>query len=307
MSAVLSSLAPVTLTKSGGVATTIPTEHIGVPLGIIQSLHNHSGNVYPTLVVVPGADRRVTLSVPMKIALDTFGLGLVKLTAFAAFFARFEDFNREDTAVHMALELNTACVAAAQISGWTVNVDGILMATVEIVPMSTTGQLDPLKISNDVDLPTLPGSPALHTLGPVKINGTVVPGLSGHSGSIGSNIAVQRTDGDLYARVCARIEAKPTMSLAHQDPVTILNSLTLMGVVITEVVVYAKAYDPATGVASQAGSISFTIVSGRIQPAGPDASQGGVASTGIEVLGISDDGATNPIAVNTNVTAPVSP
>lgn len=307
MSAVLSSLAPVTLVVGAGLPVTIPTEHVGVPLGIIQSLHNHSGNIFPTLVVVPGADRRVTLSVPMKIALDTFGLGLVKLTAFSAFFARFEDFNREGTAVHLALELNVACVAAAQISGWSVNVDGILMATVEIVPMSTTGQLDPLKLTPNVSLPVLAGSPALHTLGPVKVNGTVIPGLSGESGSIGSSIAVQRTDGDLYARVCARIEAKPTMSLSHQDPVSILNSLTLMGIVITEVVVYAKAYDPATGIAAQAGSISFTMVSGRIHPGGPDASQGGVVSTSIEVLGISDDGATNPIAINTNVVAPVSP
>jgi hypothetical protein len=307
MSAVLSSLAPVTLTKSGGAPLTIPTEHVGVPLGIIQSLHNHSGNVFPTLVAVPGADRRLTLSVPAKIALDTFGLGLVKLTALSAFFSRFEDFNREDTAVHMAIQLNTGCVAAAQISGWSVNVDGIMMANIEIVPMSTTGQLDPLVISDNVDLPTLAGSPALHTLGPVKINGTVIPGLSGQSGNIGSSIAVQRTDGDLFARVCARIEAKPTMSLSHQDPKSILASLTLMGIVITEVIVYAKAYDPATGVASQAGSISFTMVSGRIHPGGPDASQGGVASTSLEVLGISDDGATNPIAVNTNVVAPVSP
>jgi hypothetical protein len=307
MSAVLSSLAPVTLTKSGGAPLTIPTEHVGVPLGIIQSLHNHSGNVFPTLVAVPGADRRLTLRVPAKIAIDTFGLGLVKLTALSAFFSRFEDFNREDTAVHMAIQLNTGCVAAAQISGWSVNVDGIMMANIEIVPMSTTGQLDPLVISDNVDLPTMAGSPALHTLGPVKINGTVIPGLSGQSGNIGSSIAVQRTDGDLFARVCARIEAKPTMSLSHQDPKSILASLTLMGIVITEVIVYAKAYDPATGVASQAGSISFTMVSGRIHPGGPDASQGGVASTSLEVLGISDDGATNPIAVNTNVVAPVSP
>jgi len=308
MSAVISSLAPVKIRISGaGADVIIPTERVGVPLGIMQTLHSHSGNVFPTLVAVPGADRRMTLSVPLLIALQTFGLGLVKLSTCTAYFARFEDYNREDTAVHLSLKLNTGCAAAAQITGWSANVDGIIMATVEVVPISTTGQLDPLVIEPNVDLPTLTGSPALHTLGPVDVNGTIIPGLAGHSGSIGSSIAVQRTDGDLYARVCARIEAKPTMSLSHQDPVGVLAQLTLMGIVITSVKVYCKAYDPVTGIAAQAGSISFTMVSGRIHPGGPDASQGSVAATGIEVLGISDDGGTNPIAVATGVVAPVSP
>lgn len=307
MSAVISSLAPVVLKKVGGLATTLAVEQVGVPLGIMQTLHNHSGNVFPTLVAVPGADRRMTLSIPIKPALDFFGLGLVKLDQCDTFLAKFEDYNRDDGTVHTKLGLNTGCFAAAQITGWSANVDGIVMATVEVVPISTTGQLDPLLLSETVDLPAITGSPALHTLGPVSVNGTIIPGLSGHSGSIGSTIAVQRTDGDLYARVCARIEAKPTMGLTHQDPLTILSELTLMGVTITSVIVYAKSYDPVSGIASQAGSISFTMVSGRLHPGGPDASQGSVASTSLEVLGISDDGGTNPIAVNTNVVAPVSP
>jgi hypothetical protein len=305
--AIIASLSPVTLTVDGGAEVTIPVESVGIPLGIMQKIHHHSGNVFATAVVVGGADRRVTLSVPMKIALTTFGLGLVKLTTFSAFLAKFADYNRLATASHLALRMVAGCAAAAQITGWSVSVDGILMANIEIVPLSTTGQLDPLELVPTQSLPAITGSPDLHTLGPVSINSTVIPGLSSMSGSIGSSIAVQRTDGDLYARVAARIEATPTMSLTHEDPTTILQAVSLMGATIVSVVVYAKAFDPTTGIAVQAGSLSFTMVSGRIHPSGPDASQGGVASTGLEVIGISDTGAVNPIAISTSVVAPVSP
>lgn len=309
MPADIFSLSPVVLAKaSGGGDSTLPTEAVGVPLGIIHNTHYHSGNIFPTLVAVPGANPRMTLSIPAHAAFTFFGLALNKLTKADAFLAKFADYNKDSGSIHTKIALNTACAAAAQITGWSVNVDGTLMCQVEIVPLSTTGQLHPLLVTTGELLPAISGTAIIHNIGPVRINGTIIPGLSTSSGSMGANVDVRRTDGDKFSRTAARLQAAPSFSLSHEDPSALLVSLTTMGVDLSSagVEVFFRRYDPVTGVTDSTGGILLAIAKGRIHPAGPESSQGQVATSGIDVIGISD-GSTNALAVTLSTAVPTPP
>lgn len=304
--AVISSMSPVRITVSGGSSVVLPTERYGLSLGIMQTLHRHSGNVPPTACVVPGGTQKITISVPLFAAIETFGLGLVKLTQFDGFLSRFADYNKVEGAYHFKIGLESACAAAAEITTWNVNVDGIAMATVEIVPLSDNGANSPVKFSESQELPLLASQPLLHTLGPIKINGTVIPGLSSQSGSINGSPIIQRTDGDKFPRVCARLQTEPTLDLNHADPKTLLAALGVLGSDITaDVSAFLKAYDASTGVVSQSNGIEFLVEKGRIHPAGADSSQGQVSTTAFRVHAISSDGYADALQVNTGVEVPV--
>lgn len=302
--AIISSLAPMSVTVQGGSATTVATEMMGVTLGIMRTIHHHSGNVMPTLVVVPGADRRIRVGVPFQAAFNLLGLGLTQLSALSVYLATFSQFNRQTGANHLMLSLTTACVAGAQITSWTVNVDGILMAVVDIILVSNDGATDPLTVTPSSALPAISGTPQLHTIGPVSFNGTIYSGAVATSGSIGSNPTLLRTDGDFFGRTAARLQAEPSLSVTHADPVTLVQALTTLGANISSVIAYFKAYDATTGMAEQTGGISITIALGRVHPLGPDTSQGQNATTGVEIIGICSDGATNPLAIATGVAVP---
>jgi hypothetical protein len=302
--ATISSLSPAVLAVDGGSSVTLATESVGLSLDIMGNLHHHSGNIFPTLVAVPGANPKAQLSVPFKSAFDLLGLGLKKLTTCNLFLAKFEDFNKTSDTEHLKIGLNTGCFACAEITGWSVSVDGIIMADIAINYLSTTGALNPVLLTPNSALPSISGSPDLHTLGPVSINSSIIPGLQSSGGSINAGPVVQRSDGDLFPRVAARIQAAPSMQLSHYDSVAILNALGTLGAVISAVDVYLKSYDPANGVVGQTGGIKFAIVKGRIHPSGESASQGQVSSTDMEILGITTDGGANPFTVTTGVTVP---
>jgi hypothetical protein len=307
MPADINSLAPVTLTTPTG-AKVLATESLGFSADIIKNVHHHSGNMSPTMVAVPGANPRAQLSVPFLDAYNAFGLGCVKITALGLYLSKFTDFLRDPGANHHRLKLNTNAYAAGQITGWSVNVDGILMASVDIIPLSADSN-HPLVFEGGQSLPAYTGSPILHTLGPVDINGTVIPGLTGHSGALNGAMNVQRSDGFKYPRLAGRMTISPNLNLAHADPAAVLTALGLLGTDITaSVVAYFKEYDPTTGVVREdGGAISLSIAKGRCSPSGFEASQGAVATTGIAVDGISTDGVTNPFAIATSVTPPTVP
>lgn len=307
MSATLHSLAPVTLTVSGGSSLTIPVESMGFTPEILGNVVHHSGNTAPTLVAVPGANPRIVLSVPFKTAYETFGFVPKKLTALSCYLSKFADFVRAGTLAHNAVALAANQLGAAQILGWSVNVDGILMANVEIALLSLGGMTHPLELKTGLTLPTLSGTPALHTLGPAKINNVVIPGCTGHDGGVNAPLIVNRSDGDLYPRVAARPQEAPSINLAHADPVAVLAALGLLGTDISATTeVYFKEYDPDTGVANadSGTAISITLSGGRLHPTALDARQGQVATTGIAVMPTSSDGLTSPLAVTLNATSP---
>lgn len=303
MTALINSLSPFTLTPSGGVSTTLATEGVGLSADIIQITHHHSGNVSPTAVLVPGATPRMQVSVPFKLAYDTFGFGVKKLTALDVYLAKFDDFVRAPGAVHQKYSLAAGAIAAAHITGWSVSADGVLMAQVEIIPLSSDGIVHPLSIIDNVSLPALSGSPILHTLGSIKINGTRILGANSNAANVAGAMTVQRTDGDKFPRAAARLQVMPTLQIGHSDPRTVLSQLGLLGADETATAeFFYKQYDPDTGVTrDDGGAYRLDVALGRFHPSGFDSSQGAVASTGITVHAIAPDGATFPFALTYDV------
>lgn len=315
----VNSLAPVVVNAGNGQVV-LALESMGFSADILQNIHHHSGNVSPTLVASAGANPRVMLSIPFLLAFTTFGLGVSQLTQCDIFFSAYLDFVRQvgTNAVHTKLGLAGSpsgnSVAAAQIVGAAVNVDGVLMAMVEILPVAADYQTHPQVLSEDVTLPTLTGSPALHTLGPVSINGTIYPGLEASGFQIQGNLATQRTDGDLYPRVAHRTQVAPQLTLTHRDPLALLEAIGLTGLTISApgVVAYFKAYVSGngptdSGLVSAAGGIAVTVAYGRVTHSGVEANQGQVLSNQLLITGINPDGITSPFAITTGVAVPEVP
>jgi len=306
MPATIYSMSPLTLTKSGGSSTVLPVVSFGVSPDIMANAFRHSGGIYPTIMTVPGADSRITLTLPAKAAFDLFGLEPVKLTAFSAVMAKFSDALVASGSVHASIGLTaTTGFAAAQITGFSVDMDGVATATVTVVPLTTAGGTNPLAFGTSAAIPTLASQPLLHTQGPLELGGSVVPGCQGFSVSLGSDLTSQRSDGDLYATVARRLRGDPRISIRHRDPVGVLGALGLLGAGISSNAnAYLKSYDASTGLTSTANSMKFAMASGRAVPMSVEAATGEVASAGIDIIPLSSDGVTSPITVTTNATAP---
>jgi hypothetical protein len=303
MPATVYSLAPCKLNT-----TVVPVERIGFSPGVLANPHQHSGNEYPTLVAIPGAVPRVTLTIPWRAAYDVLGLGINVLTAFEVYLAKFASLTRASGNVHTKWALSTSCTAAAIIMGASVNQDGVLMAEVEVYPLSNDGVAHPLTRTDNNALPSLASQPVLHTLGPMSINGTVVPGLQSASLDLGQRLQVDRTDGASYPILATRIDAAPRVSGTHADPVGLFARLgSLLGVDLTSnAVAYFRQLSAAGLVDTGATAVSITVASGRVVPLEVADSQGSVATIGLDVHGLSST-ATHPFAVSVSATAPAIP
>ena len=302
MVATLSSLSPAKLNS-----TVIAVKSVGLSPGIISSADRHSGNLYETLVKTSGAEPRITLNVPFKTAYDVIGMGVLKLTAFEFYLAVFADYIRSAGSVHTKWALSTSATATAMITGWTVDLDGDLLATVEVVPLAASAAAHPLTKTDSNALPTLASQPVMHTLGPCSINGTVRPGLRSAGGDLGQNLRVIRSDGDRYPRNAGFLGGACRMNAANSDPITLAGITTLFGLNLSGggFIQYFRQYDATTGeVTGDSGTgVSITAASGRIEPLEISVADQDIPSIGLQVIGLSDS-ATSPFAVSVAATVP---
>lgn len=304
MVAILSSLSPAKLNS-----TVVAVKSVGLSPGIISAADRHSGNLYETLYKTSGAEPRLTLNMPFKSAYDVIGLGVLKLTAFEFYLAKFSDYIRSASSEHTKWALSTSATGVAMITGWTVDLDGDLLATVEVVPLAASSDAHPLTKSDSNALPTLASQPTMHTIGPCSINGTVRNGLRSAGGELGQNLRVIRSDGDRYARNAGLIGGSPRMSASCSDPITLAGITGLFGLNLSGggFVQYFRQYDATTGeVTGDAGTgISVTAASGRIEPAEISAADQDIPSIGLQVTGLSSS-STHPFAVSVAATVPAT-
>jgi len=303
MATVVSSLAPVQINS-----TVLAVERIGFSTGIISDLSQHSGQLYATLHKVSGAVPRITFTTPFLAAYNLLGLTVVNASTLDVYLTKFGALVPTAGSTHPRFALSSSCTAACHITGASVNQDGDLMAEVECFPLSVAGVAHPITYSTTNALITLAGQPVLHTLGPCSLNGTVVGGLQSSAVDLGQQLNIERTDGALYPIVGARVGAQPKITNGHADPFTLFSTLGLLGLNLTSnFVQYFRQYSATTGVIDTgATAISFTIASGRAEPGDMSAQQGGVATLGFMVSGLSSS-STHPIAVSTSATAPTIP
>lgn len=286
-------------------STVVPVKSISISPAIISESDFHSGNPYPTLVRVSGATPKITLSMPFGPAYSVLGFSVFKLTTLEIWLARFTDFTRAASNTDAKFSLSGSSVAAAMITGISVDQDGDLMASVDVVPIADTATTNPLALSTGT-MPTLASQPQLYTLGPCTINGTLIPGLLSAGADLGQSLSPVRSDGSKYPMAAARLNATPRVFGEHSDPYTLLQTLTLDGVVeSSNLVQYFRAYDATTGVVSNAAAsaVSLTIAVGRAHPLDIGSAQNQVARMGLEFLPTSDT-STHPIAVSTAATVP---
>lgn len=303
MSATVYSMAPLDIN-----GTILPVESIGLPHDILSVLYQHSGNEYPSLVAVPGANARVTFRSPFAAAYPVIGFTCLRATTLNFYLAKFATLIRAAGSVHPKLPLASSASALVVQTGWSVNQDGILMGDYECVYLSADMTTHPIgALTTNNALPSLASQPALHTLGPMSVNGTVYGGLMSSSGNLGQVYEARRTDGGPYPMVAARYGGTPSLSGEHSDPISLWSVMSPTGAAISaNVVQYYRAYDPTTGLVSSTNSVSITCAAGRVHPQTITTGQGKVATVGIEVLATSAT-ATHPFAVSLAATAPAVP
>jgi hypothetical protein len=303
MTALISSLAPARLTPNNGVATVIAADLVGFSPAIARTLIQHSGNRFPSLVHKPGAAPRVRISTPFYPAYQLLGFQAKKLTGFDFFLAKFTDHVRDAGANHTKFGLTASCTAAARIVGASVALTGILMAEIDIVPLSNTGMAHPLTVAGGQSLPTLAAEPTLHGLGPFILDGARLDGLNNQGFDLGGDFVGGPSDGDKFLRNVAEIENVPTLMGAHQDPITLLAALGLLGTKInTSAVAYFRDIDGESGEVGTTG-LALTVASGVVDPTDIQLRRGDLTTSGFSLAGLSSND-THPFAISDGVNVP---
>ena len=299
MSAIdLYSLSPITLN-----ATTIPIANLNRSPDNDVKPQAHSGNLFPSIMTAPSAAPRFQFRTPFITAFNLIGFGVLKLTTLNVFLAKFVDFQRSASSVHRKYALAASATGCARITGFTVEKNGVCWADVEVILLSSDGLVHPLAVTDNNALPSVASEPALHTLGPIKINGTTIGGVASLAVDLGHGYEVEISDGDRFARNVALLSGAPTISGAFDGPETAGSTLGQEGVAISaNFQAFLRDYDTTTGLQDTDG-ISLTIASGRIIPTVAATEYGQIAKGGFMVHGLSSS-ATHPIVVATGQTVP---
>lgn len=294
----IATLAPV---KWG--TTVLAVTDVTVSPGISEQSITHSGGLSATIHTKSRSEQRVTFRVPFALAHATFGTAASVQTTFEVYSSKFADGVKAGATSHPAWKLVAGASAMAIITGYSVSQGGVLFADVEVAIISADGTTAPLEYSADNTLPTLASQPVLHTNGKCSVNGSVIPGTSGWSVTTGNSFQVPANDGDMYPTSIAVLEATPSLTVNHQDPIGVLDSIGMLGDTITaDVVVYANSY--VDNKVAKSNAVAITVGAGELSPNSISLAQGSVASTGILVSPLSSDGSTYPLTIATNATAP---
>ncbi len=283
--------------------TVLAAEDQAVSFGVVAEQVRHSGNLFPSVQIVPGAMPRYSAKVPFAEAYALIGLKALKMTTGGIYFAKFVDSVRSASAVHRKYALAASASGYAMITGASVSHGGVLWADVEIVFLSSDGMTHPLVSSDNGALPTLSAEPALRSIGPVTVNGTSYFGVVGASIDLGNKLETFVGDGHLYPTVAAYVGGDPGLSIETADPATSIAGIGLLGAAATSnIVAYFRDYSTSTHL-SLATGISVTIASGRIIPEDFNAASLGVAKGALRATGLSTSG-THPMVVATGATLP---
>lgn len=296
--AVIYSLAPITLNS-----TTLATANLRVSPDVATIMHRTSGNEFASVEAVVGGSPRISFSTPYYEAYTLIGLKTLKCTTVNVYLAKFVDAVRSASAVHTKYALAISATGFAYIKSIAGSLNGIVMAEVEVILLSSDGLVHPLAATTINSLPSLAAQPALRTIGPFSINGTTIGGTTSVSVDLGAQVEAMASDGDVYPRVCAYKGGTPVINVEHGDPETLRATLGFTGAAISaNFVQYFKTIDATTQVASSTAD-SLTVASGRAVPQDLGADNLQIARGGMRVECLSST-TTHPIVVATGALAP---
>ena len=288
-------------------STVLPVENIGLSAEILAVVHQHSGNEYPTLIAVPGANPRLRFRTPFKGAYDLMGLTCLSATTLDVYLAKFAALVRSPSSVHPKIPLASSATGYCHITGASVNQDGVLMAECEAFYLSADGTTHPWGATTTNNaLPSLASQPTLHTLGPISLGGTVYGGLDSVGFDLGQQMEAARTDGCPFPTVARRRGGAPKLTGSHKDPIALQGVIGNLGA-STAIVQYFRSFNASTGVVDTANSVSITLATpDRIHPVELATDQDQVAAWGFEAWGLSSS-STHPFTISTSATAPAVP
>jgi hypothetical protein len=291
------SAAPVKLNS-----TVLAGEDLGASPSVVSQAFRHSGNLFSSVMTIPGAAPRFTFKTPFYEAYNLIGLQSLKLTTFELYLAKFVDAVRGSGSARK-YSLTAACAGFATITGASVSQGGVMMADVEIAFQSDTGMAHPWTPADNGTIPTLSAEPALRTLGPVTLNGTTNGGYVSCAIDFGNRLESHVGDGCLFPTVIGYVGGDPVLTYEHADPATMLTTIGLTGAALTSnAICYFRDYSTTTHLALTTG-LSLTVASGRVIPEDFGASSQGIARGGIRIAGLSST-ATHPIVVATGASVP---
>lgn len=295
--AIIWGMAPITLNS-----TTLATSNLRVSPAVASTMYRHSGNEFASVEVIPGAAPRVSFSTPWAEAYALIGLKSLKLTTFNIYRAKFVDSIRSSGSVHTKFALAASALGFAYIKSVSASQNGIALAEVEVVLLSSDGTTHPLAPTT-ASLPSLGSQPVLRTTGPFTLNGTTIGGVMSVNVDLGATVTAMVSDGDLYPRVCAYEGGDPTITVEVGDPETLRATTGLTGVALaTNFVQYLRAIDATTQLASTTGD-TLTVAVGRaiLQDSSDDNLQISKGTVKVDCLSTS---ATHPIVVATGASVP---
>ncbi len=270
---------------------------------IVSNPFRHSGNEFPSVGVLPGGRPAMRFKTPFVAAFNYISLKAKLATAAEIYFATFANGLRQSGANHAKLSLNTSAKAFNWISGASVRQNGLLMADVTTMFLSSDGVANPLVYSASGNtLPVLSAEPQLNTLGPIGRNGTRKDGAANLGFANNCIIVSPVNDGDKFPKTATLFGAEPKFMVEHQDPMLMLTDLGLEGEAITSMALFFAGIDPNNG-RRQTTGVSLTATLGHRYPGSFKWALNDPASVGIVADLLSIDG-THPIAVNTAATLP---
>jgi len=301
MVAKISSLGPITINS-----TTIATLGWSFSPDIVKAAQFHSGLQYPAIETTSGANPKVTFRCYFQDIWALTGATILGATTFSVYLSAYTTLIRDASSIHLKLALASSCVAAIQIMSASVDQDGLLIADVEATLLANDSTTHPFAITTNNALPALTAEPIKHTLGPFVLDTVGIPAVQSASIDFAPSLQVSRSDGDLYPRIAAQTQGNPKLSIGHKDPRAVLGTLGLLGTnVATSGIQYFRRHDATTGLAGASNGISVTLGVCRIVPGQLSAEQGGIATQGFELTGLSAS-TTHPFTVSLTATVPAA-
>jgi hypothetical protein len=272
-------------------------------LGIAPMTLASSGEVFPRISSVIAQAPRLSLTTQQVAGVlgKITSKGLVLATGFEVYnqLVSLSTGLRTAGSVHQKLAIATGIVVPRRLS---CSHGQVARLTLEVIGVNAAGSTNPVVITENSALPTVV-APVLHTLGPVKINGSEILGVQSVDVDFGIAVAVHAGSGAVFPQACFVTEIKPRITITVDDA-AVLATLTAAGLAQTatdSVVYFRKMAANGTRVTDiTAEHVSVTVDDGLWVPGDKSASHPGAAQTSLSIEPVYD-GTNEPIALNTAV------
>lgn len=289
---------------NGGGNDVIAVLGASIDYADITSFQNHSGLEHATNLLRTGAQvPMVRVTCYFKDAYDILGLNGSVLTSgeWVLELAQTSAAVVDSGSTHTHYSSATGVETLAYIDSMRVSETEAATCEVVLMPFSADGTTDPITTTaSNSALSALTAIPAIHSVGPVTLNNTVYDGLKGITYNSGMQVTVAgHHDGNPYITGGTRAGQQPTITVEHDDPVTLETILASIGAAISSTTKVRLLKAPASGVLTTSGALDLTIGTGYIGVQTAQGAHGERFTTGIVLRGVSSNGSTHPVAVST--------